>query len=141
MSNLDVVRLSAAALDLGPRVRRSGTVDASPAAAAETVICTVVVPGNLATSLGVVLFGQAAYTVGASGTAVQLRIRKDTVAGTALKATGALPRAAGILAADPIFAVDTAPTLPNQTYVLTMIVTAGAATSTVSAAELIALVV
>ncbi len=137
----DPIRLSAKDVDPSPRVVRTGTVVASPAAAAETIIASLTVVPDLVVGLGVVLHGYAAYTVGTSGTAVTLRIRRTDVAGTIVKASGAMTRTAANLAADSIVAVDTGPTLPNQVYVLTMQVTAGAAASTVSAVELVAIVV
>ncbi len=137
----DPIRLSAKDVDPSPRVVRTGTVVASPAAAAETIIASLTVVPDLVVGLGVVLAGYAAYTVGTSGTAVTFRIRRTDVAGTIVKASGAMTRVAANLAADSIVAVDTGPTLPNQVYVLTMQVTAGAAASTVSAVELVAIVV
>ncbi len=137
----DPIRLSAKDVDLSLRVVRTGTVVASPAAAAETIIASLTVVPDLVVGLGVVLNGYAAYTVGTGGTAVTLRMRRTDVAGAIVKASGAMTRTAANLAADDILAVDTGPTLPNQVYVLTMQVTAGAAASTVSAVELVAIVV
>ncbi len=136
----DPIHLSALALDLSPRLQRSGTVAGSPAAAAETIIASLTIAGDLAVSRGIFLFGYAAYTVGTSGTAVQFRLRQTDLAGTVVKASGALTRTAANLYADTILGLDTAPVMPGQVYVLTMIVTAGAAASTVSAVELIAIV-
>ena len=134
-------RMLADAIDLKPRVIRSGTVAASPSAAAETTICTLTVDRDLQVSLGIFLVGFAAYTVGTSGTAVNMRIRQTDTSGTVVKATGATTRSAGNLVSQSVLGFDTAPVLPNQTYVLTMTVTAGAAASTVSAAELVAIVI
>lgn len=134
-------RLLADAIDLSPRVIRSGTVAASPAAATETTICTLTVNRDLQMGLGIVLYGFAAFTVGTSGTAVQLRIRQTDTSGTVVKASGATTRTAANLGSMSILGVDTAPVLPNQVYVLTMTVTSGSAASTVSAAELVAVVV
>jgi hypothetical protein len=132
--------LTADRLDLSKRLVRSVTVAGSPAAATETIVCTVTIPADLSTFLGVVLIGEAALTVGTSGTAVNTRIRQTDTSGTILYATGALPRAAGVLCSDAAVAVDPSPA-SGQVYVLTVTVTAGAATSTVTAASLIALVV
>lgn len=134
-------RLLADAIDLKPRVIRSATVAASPAAAAETTICTLTVDRDLQVSLGILVIGFAAYTVGTSGTAVNLRIRQTDTAGTVVKATGATSRTAGNLASQSVLGFDTAPVLPNQVYVLTMTVTSGSAASTVSAVELVAIVI
>jgi hypothetical protein len=128
-------------LDLSKRIVRSSVVAASPAAASETIVCTVTIPGDLSTFLGVLLFGIAAVTVGTSGTAVNTRIRQTDTSGTILYASGALPRAAGVLCNDAAIGVDVSPSSIGQVYVLTLTVTAGAATSTVSAAQLVAIVV
>ena len=129
------------ALDLSPRVVHTAAITGSPAAAAETIVATLQTSRDVALGLGVVLFGYVAYTVGGSGTAVQLRIRQTDTSGTVIKASGALTRTAGNLQADSICGVDLTPAGPGQVYVLTMIVTAGAATSTVSAVTLAALLV
>ncbi len=130
-----------ARVDLGQRIVRSGTVAASPAAAAETIIASVTIPGGLPTSVGVLITGFAAFTVGASGTAVTLRIRQTDASGTIVKATGAVTFTAGNLGSICLAGTDTAPGSAGQVYVLTMTVTAGAASSTVSAVELQAIVV
>jgi hypothetical protein len=122
-------------MDLSKRVQVYSTVDASPAAAAETVIATLTIAGFADTAIisGALLMGWAAYTVGTSGTAVRLRIRQTNVSGTVKADTGALTGSqlgAGILSADDVNGFDTAPV---NTYVLTMQVTSGAAASTVSA--------
>ena len=135
------LHLSAGGIDLTPRVVRSGTVAASPSAAAETTICTLTVGPNLAVGLGVLLVGYAAFTVGTSGVSVNLKLRQTDTSGTTVKATGAVTFTAGNLGALTVVGLDTGPVLPNQVYVLTMTVASGAAASTVSAAELVALVV
>lgn len=123
--------------DIGARFVHSETVVASPAGAAETIIAQVAVPGGITIVSGVLVSGWAAYTVGTSGTAVQLRIRRTNVAGTVVANSGALTRAATNLAADDCMGFDALPP-DGQLYVLTMQVTAGAAASTVSAVEIIA---
>lgn len=135
------LRLSAAGLDLSPRVKRTATVVASPADATETIIASLTVAENIATELGVVLVGFAAFTVGTTGVSVNLRVRKTDVSGTILRATGATTATAADLDSRSLVAVDTAPTLPNQVYVLTMAVGSATAASTVSAVELVAFVV
>lgn len=132
---------SAAVLDPGPRYYRTPTVAGSPAAAAETIIATLTVTEDLATTKGIRVSGFAAFTIGTDGVSYNLRLRKTDVSGTILKATGVLELAATKLGAAMILGFDTAPTLPNQVYVLTMIVALGSAPSTVSAVELDALVI
>ncbi len=134
-------RLSAIGIDLSPRVAETATVVASPAAAAETIIASLTLNQDPVFGLGVVLLGYAAYTVGTTGTAATVRIRRTNVAGTIVKASGAMTRTAAQLWADSIIAVDTGPTFPGQIYVVTLQVTAATAASTVSAVELVAIVV
>lgn len=137
----DPINISGRGLDLSPRVVVSATVAASPAAGTETTICTVTIPANLAIQTGVILNGWAAYTVGTSGTAATLKIRQTNTSGTTVASTGALSNhAAGVLAADDVNGLDTAPS-GAQVYVLTLLIASGAATSTVSACYLSATVV
>jgi hypothetical protein len=138
---LNPVRLSAAGVDLSPRVVHSSTVAASPAASSETVIASLTVTGALSQALGVVLHGFAAFTVGASGASVNLKLRQTGTSGTTIAATGAVTYTAADLGALAVQGLDTAAVLPNQVYVLTMTVASGAAESTVSAVDLLALVV
>ena len=130
--------------DLSQRLQATTTVVASPAAAAETIIASLTIADDLIIVKGILLSGWAAYTVGTSGTAVQLRIRQTNVSGTIVGNTGALTgsqHGAAILSADDVNGFDLTPvTLPGGIYVLTMQVTAGAAASTVSAVWLAALV-
>jgi hypothetical protein len=91
----------------------------------------------------VIVSGWAAYTVGTSGTAVELRIRQTSVAGALVADSGALTgsqHGAAILSADDVGGLDTGAT-GGTIYKLTMQVTAGAATSTVSAVLLYAIIV
>lgn len=134
---------SAAGMDLQARVPVSTTVVASPAAAAETIIAQIALTGDVAVLRSVIVRGFAAFTVGATGTAVRLRIRKDTVAGTVVGDSGALTGgiAAGNLVVENVVGVDAAPSNTGQVYCLTLQVTAGSGASTVSATELDALVV
>ena len=129
------IRYDSQGLDLSKRIQVYKTVDASPAAAAETIIATLTLAGFSDTPIvaGAFLFGWAAYTVGTNGTAVQFRIRRTNVAGAVQADTGALTgsqHGAAILSADDVNGFDTAPV---GVYVLTMQVTAGSAASTVSA--------
>lgn len=139
----DPIRAVAEGIDLHNRFVRSTSVVASPAAAAETIICQLTVAEPEAVVQGILLSGWAAFTVGTSGTACRLRIRQTSVAGTVKADTGALTggvAAANLLAQD-VEGEDTAPVLPGQIYCLTLQVTAGAAASTVSAVRLQAIVV
>ena len=135
------IRYDSIGLDLSKRFPVTTTVGASPALAAETIIGTLTISSfaDISVVSGIIVQGWAAYTVGTSGTAVQLRIRQTNVSGTVVVATGALTRAAGNLAADDVNGFDSGAGV--GTYVLTMQVTAGAAASTVSALYLGAIIV
>lgn len=138
------INVNSQRVDLSARFPVTTTVAASPSAAAETIIASLAIPnfGDTTIMAGVLLQGWAAYTVGTSGTAVTLRVRQTNVLGTVIVSTGALTgsqHGAGILSADDISGYDAAPGV--ATYVLTMQVTAGAATSTVSAVCLAATVI
>jgi hypothetical protein len=132
--------MSGIGVALGDRVFRSATVVASPAAADETIIASVSIPQDIAVGLGILVQGFAAYTVGTDGVSANFRIRRTNVAGTIVKATGATTKVAAQLHTDSILGLDTGGALPNQVYVLTMIVASGSAESTVSAVELVAIV-
>src|SRR5205085_11749864 len=99
------IQLGAAGIDLSPRIFKSEVVVASPAAAAETIICSVVVQGDLSTALGIVLLGWATYTVGTNGTAVTFKIRQTDVVGATVTTTGAETAVAANLASKPILGV------------------------------------
>lgn len=131
------MRLLADALDLSPRVKRSATVTGSPAAASETIVATAPGVGDVAVGLGVLIIAYAAVTVGTSGTAVTWRIRQTDASGTVIKSSGPKTATAANLIDELIVGVDTSPVLPNQVYVLTLTVTAGAGASTVSAVEIV----
>lgn len=134
--------IAAASLDLSGRYVYSTTVAASPALAAETIIAQVTLPdlGGITVTQGVWLSGWAAYTVGTSGTAVTLRIRRTNVSGTVVVNSGALNKTAAQLYADDVNTVDTGGS-GQQVYALTMQVTGGAAASTVSAVFLGAVII
>ena len=139
----DTIQLSGNRVDLSGRVADSTTVVASPAAAAETIICSLALPAfNQAAVISrVFLQGWAAFTVGTNGTAVTLRIRQTNVSGTVIVTTGALTGgiAAAALVAQDVSGSDATPGV--GTYVLTLQVTGGSAASTVSATQLLAFVV
>lgn len=137
------INLGAAGIDLSQRFFVSTAVAASPATNAETTICTVTCTGDIAALAGVYLWGSCAFTVGTSGTAITLKLRQTGTSGATVFSTGATTAgiSAGNLVALDAQGFDNAPVLPGQVYVLTMTVTGGAATSTVSAANLFAVVV
>lgn len=133
--------LSAAGVDLSPRVQRTATVVASPAAATETIIASLTISGNLATGLGVVLFGWCAFTAGTNAVGGQVKLRKTDASGSTLVDSGAVTVVATKLYAPSVVAVDTSPSLPGQVYVMTLTMASGSAESTVSAVQLHALIV
>lgn len=134
---------SALQLDLSARIVDSTTVVASPATNAETIICSLAVPnfGEVAIAQKVYLMGWASFTVGTSGTACTLRVRQTNVSGSVVVTTGALTGgiAAAALVEQDVCGSDATPGV--ATYVLTLQVTGGAAASTVSATQLLALIV
>lgn len=134
------IKATAADLDFSPRLARSGTVVASPAAAAETTICTVTIPLDVQPIVGVLLLGFAAFTIGTNGVSANLRIRQTDTSGTVVKATGAVTETAANLDAMTILGMDTSPPAAGV-YVLTLTVASGSAPSTVSATSLVALVI
>lgn len=137
----DPFQISGAVVDLAPRVFRDTSVDASPAAAAETVIATLSMPTDLAVGLGVLVIGWCTLTVGTDGVSVLTRIRRDSVAGTAIAASGATSATAATLVDRSIVGFDTSPTFPNEVYVMTLTVGSASAASTVSAVSLVGIVI
>lgn len=127
-------------IDLSGRIARSATVVGSPAAAAETAICSVTIPDDVAIALGVLLLGYAAFTVGTNGVSGTLRLRQTDTSGTVVTSSGAVTETAANLDARSIVGFDTAATV-GGVYVMTLTVASGSAASTVSAARLVALVV
>jgi hypothetical protein len=130
--------------DFTPRFVRTTTVVASPVDNTETIIASITLPDNATPVLGVELIAFAAFTIGTSGTAGNLKIRQTDASGTTKAATGLVN--VGVWAATQLTELyvagfDTAPTLPGQVYVATLTITAGAAASTVSGLYLRALVV
>lgn len=136
----DVIEANARGIDLSPRMVVSTVVVASPSANAETIIGSVTLPSGLTIASGVWLQAWAAFTVGTSGTAVTLRIRQTTVAGSVVVTSGALTSVAANVNERSISAFDTAPA-DGQVYKFTMTVTGGAAASTVSALTILALAI
>lgn len=135
------LRLTAAGIDLTSREADDASVDASPADATETVIATVTCDSDVAIVNGVLLIGFAAFTVGTNGTAATFRIRRSTVAGTVVKSTGAETMTAAQLRSRTIVGLDTGASATGQVYVLTLEVTGATAASTVSAVELVAVMI
>jgi hypothetical protein len=109
-------------------------VDASPAAAAETIIATFTGINTIDADSLVLLLAQANFTVGTSGTAARLRLRRTSVTGTVVGDTGAITGgiAATNLITQDIIGVDNPGAVASFVYVLTLQITAGAAVSTVS---------
>ena len=139
-SQLQTIQVSGAGVDFGPRMGGNNTVVASPATSAETVVASIpAITDAIVVTKGVFMNFVVAYTVGTSGTAVTYRIRQGTTAGsgtvvfTSGATTGGI--AAANLVVESINGFDASPTFPGQAYCLTLTVTGGAATSTVSAAS------
>ena len=82
------IQIGAAGLDLSARFIESHAVAGSPAAAVETTICTLTLPRGLSINKGVFLSVNAAFTVGTSGTACNLRIRQTNAAGSVVVGGG-----------------------------------------------------
>jgi len=137
------IRYDSAGLDLTKRVQVYKTVDASPSAASETVIATLTLASfsDIAVVSGIRVSGWAAFTVGTSGTAVTMKIRQTNVSGTTIATTGALTGgvSAGNLLAQDVEGFDSG--AGASSYALTLTITAGAATSTVSALVLQAVII
>lgn len=132
--------LSAAGIDLSPRVQRTSTVAASPTDDAETIVASLTIIGNLAVGTGILLLGWGAFTVGTNGVSCNLKIRKTNASGSTLGATGAITYTAADLGALSLQGLDTSPTLPGQVYVLTATLASASAASTFSAVGLTAFV-
>lgn len=137
----DPVKLASEQIDLSDRFAIDNTVDASPAAAAETIIAHMTIPANLRAGQKVILWGYASFTVGTNGTAARLRIRETDASGTVVADTDAITAVAAEKRAYALVGYDTAQVTTGQTYVLTLQVTAGSAVSTVSNVVLAALVI
>ena len=137
----EAIRFGGAGLDLSPRFFRSGTVVASPATNAEIVVAQLNLTDDLAALEGVHLSFWASLTVGTAGVSILTRIRRDSLTGTVIKASGLTTAVAAQLVDRAIEGFDAAPTFPNEVYVVTMVVTSASAASTISALEFTALVV
>lgn len=136
------IRYDSTSFDLTKRILTYKTVDASPATNAETVIATLTIPSfsDIAVVSGIVVSGWAAYTIGTSGTAVTMKIRQTNVSGATVVTSGAMTGgiAAGNLVQSDVEGFDSG--AGASSYALTLTVTGGAATSTVSAVLLRAII-
>jgi len=134
------IQVSGEHVDMSPRFFFSQAVAGSPAAATETIICTLTLANDLAVIKGVLLEGWFSFTVGTSGVTATTKLRQTNTSGTTVATSGAATVAATNVVSLGIQGVDTAPLSGTQVYVLTLTVGSGAATSTVSAAVLTATV-
>jgi hypothetical protein len=135
------IQMGAAGMDLSGRYFESHAVAGSPAAAVETIICTLTLPRGLFINKGVFLDVLAAFTVGTNGTNGNLRIRQTDASGTIIYATGGVTMAAASLQNLGAQGIDQSPSTTGQVYVATLTITAGTAVSTFSAVSLFAIVV
>jgi predicted permease len=135
------IQYDAAHIALASRFFYSTTVVGSPAAATETIICSVAIGGDLAVTQGVYLFGWCAVTAGTNAVGATMQIRQTNAAGTSKVSTDAVTVVATKLYAPSVFTIDLAPASSTQVYVLTLTMASGSAESTVSQARLFAVVV
>ena len=84
MSNLAPFETSGRFIDLSSRWKRTSTVVASPAAAAETIIATLTISEALQQALGVELVAWCAFTVGTNGVSANLKIRQTDASGSTI---------------------------------------------------------
>lgn len=142
-SQVQALSSNVAGSDLSARFKTTSTIVASPAAAAETIIASLLVPDSISVQVGVFVEGYAAFLIGTSGTAARMRIRQTNMAGTVVADTDAVTGgiAAGNKVTLSVNGTDAAPVLPGQVYVLTLTITAGAAASTVAFTSLNATIV
>lgn len=134
---VEPLHASALGIDLSPRFAQSSTVAGSPAAGSITSVCSLTFPNfaQVAIVTGVQLEGFVAFTVGTSGVSAKLDIRQTGVAGAVIATTGATTVTAGNLVSLAVQGIDTAP-LAAGVWILALTIGSGAATSTVSAAQL-----
>lgn len=141
--------ITQAVQEIARRVVSNSSIVGSPSAATEVIVCQITgIDGNLPVIGGIWLSGSVSFTVGTSGAAIRVRIRQGTTAGsgTVVADTGAVTGgvSATNLISQDIQGFDTAATngsVPASTsYHLSLQVTSGAAASTVSATNLVAIV-
>lgn len=110
-------------------------VTASPSAAAETVVATLTGVDLKFSDQVIKLSAAINFTVGTSGNAATLKLRRDSLTGTQVGATVTLP-VTTVVATDTvigvIYASDQPGNVAGATYVLTLTVASAAATSTVN---------
>lgn len=135
------IKLDSLNIDFTDRVFTDITVDASPAAAAETIIATTAGLVSPRAECSVLVVAFAAFTVGGSGTAARLRIRRTDASGATKADTDAVTATAGNKMALTAVGVDALGAAGGQVYVATLTVTAAVAASTVSNVTLAAIVV
>jgi len=135
------IQIDASHLDLSPRVFRSNTIAASPPDATATAVATVTCTGDIAAVLGVLVIGWYSITIGTNGVTLASKVTRTNAAGTAIATGGAETVTATQVYARSIVAFDTGPTMPGQVYTLTVTVGSGSAASTVSAVQLVAVVI
>lgn len=135
------IAMDASRVLLSTALFQTTAVTGSPAAAAETVVATLALPTNIRADQNVYLLGWMTLTVGTNGTALTVKVRRTTVAGTVVATSGAEGATAAALVSRSIIAVDAPGLQSGFTYVMTLTVTAGSAASTVSAVGLVAVVV
>ena len=127
-------------VDMSSRVTKSTAILGSPATNAETAIATTpVIDATINYSVAIV-FAELAYTIGTSGTACTVQLRRGSgTAGASQYTTGAQTgghNTATQLVADDVMCIDGT---PATQYTVTLQVTGGAATSTVSATQIVAI--
>lgn len=139
---VEPIHFSALGLDLSPRIVQSTTVAASPGGSSETVIATLSVPSLTGEQVisGVIVIGWATFTVGTNGVSANLKLYDTlTASGELLVATGALTVVAANLVAFSVQGFDVEGDIGS--YCMTLTVGSGSAASTVSALQLLAIVV
>lgn len=141
VSLLSTIRLAGGEVDLSHRIQINTTLVGSPAAGAETSVCAITIPQALTTMLGVIIVSTVSFTVGTNGVSTQLRVYHGTSAGTLIGDTNAITATAANLDSRTVIGFDAVPTLPNQTYTVTLTVASGSATSTVSQVRLVAFII
>ena len=143
-SVLTPIELNGISVDLSGRIVRSATVSASPSGSAETVVATTpAFDTSIAFVAGVIVMANLAYTLGTSAASATVKLRQTNVSGATLYSTGAQTgghNTATQLVADDVMAFDTAPAA-GQTYCVTLTIGSGAAASTVSAVQIIAIAI
>jgi hypothetical protein len=141
---LQVIELNGISIDLSGRVVKTSTVSASPSGSAETVVATTpAFDTSVPFVAGVIVMANLAYTLGTSAASCTVKLRQTNVSGATLYSTGAQTgghNTATQLVADDVMAFDASPA-SGQTYCVTLTVGSGAAASTVSAVQLIAIAI